>query len=56
MATFVLFLMAGFVMWRWVLYLWCDNCGQNIRDTRKSLFCAKCRGESEVALERLLKQ
>lgn len=53
MATFFLLLMGMFVMWRWALYLWCDHCGKNVRDSR-SLFCAKCRGEMDLALEKLL--
>lgn len=54
MITFILFLMGMFVMWRWVLYLWCDQCGQNVRDTLASKFCAKCRGKFENDLEQLL--
>jgi hypothetical protein len=54
MTTFILFLMGAFVMWRWALYLWCDHCGQNVRDTRKSRFCAKCRGQFENDLDKML--
>jgi hypothetical protein len=53
MTTFVLFLMGAFFMWRVVLYLWCDHCGQNVRNGRSRL-CAKCQADLEVKLERLL--
>ena len=53
MATFILFLMGAFFMWRVVLYLWCDACGKKVR-SGKSRFCATCQGEMDLALERLL--
>lgn len=54
MLTFILFLMGMFVMWRWVLYLWCENCGQNVRDSLSSKLCGKCRGRAEAELEKIL--
>lgn len=53
MLTFILFLMGMFVMWRWVLYLWCDSCENKVR-TAKSRFCATCQAEMDLALEKML--